>query len=51
VFERAFDEAKRAGAVTPALTRAFADPAVALARRVELALVALVIALMVLKPF
>ena len=51
VFEAAFEEAKAAGAVTPELTRAFADPAVALARRAELVLVAIVIGLMVLKPF
>ena len=51
VFEAAFEEAKAAGTVTPELTRAFADPAVALARRAELVLIAIVIGLMVLKPF
>ncbi|MGZ4132390.1 MAG: DUF2269 family protein [Actinomycetota bacterium] len=50
-FEVAFEEAKGAGEVTPALTAAFADPMVALARRAELVLVAVVIGLMVLKPF
>ncbi len=50
-FEAAFEEAKVAGEVTPGLSRAFADPIVALARRVELVLVAVVIGLMVLKPF
>lgn len=51
VFEQAFADAKREGTVTPALSGAFADPAVAWARRAELAAVAVVIALMVLKPF
>jgi Predicted integral membrane protein (DUF2269) len=51
LFETAFEEARRTGTVTPALTEAFADPAVAWARRTEIAIVAVVIALMVLKPF
>jgi Predicted integral membrane protein (DUF2269) len=51
VFEEAFEEAKAAGTVTPALSQAFADPAVALARRTELGVVTLIIVLMVLKPF
>jgi uncharacterized membrane protein len=51
VFDAALEEAKTAGEVTPALTEAFADPIVTLARRAELVLVAVVIALMVLKPF
>lgn len=51
VFEEAFEAAKREGGVTPALADAFADPAVAWARRAELVAVGVVIALMVLKPF
>lgn len=51
VFERAFEDAKQHGTVTPALTDAFADPAVTWARRAEILAVAVVIALMVLKPF
>lgn len=51
VFEEAFEAAKREGAVTPALSGAFADPAVAWARRSEVVAVTVVIALMVLKPF
>jgi hypothetical protein len=50
-FDGALEEARSAGHVTPALTAAFADPVVTLARRVELALLVVVIALMVLKPF
>ena len=51
-FEAALEEARSGGTtVTPALTEALRDPAVALARRVELAVVALIIVLMVLKPF
>lgn len=51
VFEEAFAGAKLEGQVTPALAQAFADPAVTWARRAEGAAVAVVIALMVLKPF
>jgi NADH:ubiquinone oxidoreductase subunit 6 (subunit J) len=51
VFDAALEEAKAAGQVTPALTAAFADPMVALARAVEAVLLAVVIGLMVLKPF
>ena len=50
-FEKAFEEAKVAGEVTPALTTAFADPRVALARWVELAAILVVTVLMVSKPF
>ena len=51
-FEGALEEARDAGAsVTPALTAALADPVVAFARRAELAVVALIIVLMVTKPF
>jgi len=51
VFERAMTEARRRGTVTPELRAAFADPAVAFARRYEVLAVALVVVLMVLKPF
>jgi uncharacterized membrane protein len=51
IFEAAMAEARAAGHVTDALQAAWADPAVALARRYELAAVALIVALMVLKPF
>jgi hypothetical protein len=44
-------EARAAGHVTDDLRAAWADPAVALARRYELAAVVLIVALMVLKPF
>ena len=39
------------GDVTPELGGAFADPAVAFARRYEVVVVAVILALMVLKPF
>lgn len=51
VFEAAMDEARRAGTVTPALRAAWADPAVAMARRYELAAMAVIVYLMVVKPF
>lgn len=51
VFERALAEAKLRGAVTPELSAAFHDPAVAIARNVELVIVVAIIGLMVLKPF
>lgn len=51
VFESAMAEARAAGHVTDALRAAWADPAVAFARRYELAAVALIVVLMVLKPF
>jgi hypothetical protein len=51
-FEGALEEARAGGgSVTPALTAALGDPVVALARRAELAVVALIIVLMVTKPF
>ena len=50
-FEAALEEAKPGGVVTPALAEALRDPVVALARRVELAVVALIVVLMVTKPF
>jgi hypothetical protein len=43
--------ARRQGAVTAGLRAAWNDRAVALARRLEIGVVALVIVLMVLKPF
>ena len=51
VFESEMAAARRAGAITDGLRRAWADPAVALARRYELVATGLIIALMVLKPF
>ena len=51
VFESAMAEARAAGRVTDDLRAAWADPAVAFARRYELAAVALIVVLMVLKPF
>ncbi len=51
IFERAMREAIVQGRVTPALTAAFHDPMVRAAHYCELVVVALIIALMVLKPF
>lgn len=51
VFDAALVGAEEAGHVTPALTAAFHDPAVAAARWYELGVVAFVIVLMVTKPF
>jgi hypothetical protein len=51
VFEAAMAEARRLGTITPQLRAAFADPAVAFARRYEVIAVGLVVVLMVLKPF
>ena len=51
VFEAAMAEARQAGTVTPALRAAWADPAVAMARRFELAAMAVIVFLMVVKPF
>jgi Predicted integral membrane protein (DUF2269) len=50
-FEAEMAAARAAGLVTDGLRRAWADPAVALARRYELAATAIIVALMVLKPF
>ncbi len=50
VFEAAMADARAKGIVTPGLRRAFADPAVAFARRYEIAAIAIIVALMVLKP-
>ena len=51
VFEAALEDARERGEVTPELRTAFRDPAVAFARRYEVVVVAVVLALMVLKPF
>jgi hypothetical protein len=51
VFEAEMAAAREAGTVTPGLRAAWADPAVAIARRYELAAIGLIVALMVLKPF
>ena len=51
VFERALAEATERGEVTPELGVAFRDPAVAAARIYEVIVVALIILLMVEKPF
>jgi hypothetical protein len=50
IFEAAMVEARRRGTVTSELRAAFADPAVAFARRYEALAVAVVVVLMVLKP-
>ena len=50
-FEAAMADARAKGIITPALRAAWADPAVAFARRYELASIAIIVALMVLKPF
>lgn len=51
VFERALADAKLRGAVTPALSAAFHDRVVTVARNAELVIVVAIIGLMVLKPF
>lgn len=51
VFETEMAAARAAGEVTPGLRAAWADPAVAMARRYELAAMVIIVALMVLKPF
>jgi hypothetical protein len=51
VFDRALEDADRQGRVTPALASAFRDPVVATARNLELVGVAVILALMVTKPF
>ncbi len=51
VFEAEMAAARAAGTITPGLQAAFADPMVALARRYELAVIAAIVALMVIKPF
>jgi uncharacterized membrane protein len=51
VFEAALGAAVEAGQVTPDLRAAFADPAVATARWYERIVVAVIVVLMVTKPF
>ena len=51
IFEAAMADARAQGVVTPGLRAAWDDRAVAFARRYELVGTALIIALMVLKPF
>jgi uncharacterized membrane protein len=51
VFERALEDAVARDTVTPELRTAFRDRAVAIARWYELGVIAVVIALMVTKPF
>lgn len=51
VFERAFEDAKPRGEVTPELRAALDDPAVRNARWLELIVVAIILVLMVTKPF
>ena len=51
VFEAEMAAARAAGEVTPGLRAAWADPAVAMARRYELGAMVIIVALMVLKPF
>lgn len=51
VFEQALDRAKERGEVTPELSAAFHDRAVAFARNYELIMIAAIIVLMVTKPF
>ena len=50
-FEALLAEAERAGAVTPALRAAMADPLVAWARRYEIAMILFLTYLMVSRPF
>ena len=51
MFEQALADAKERREVTPELTAAFHDRAVAFARNYELAVIAFIIVLMVTKPF
>ena len=51
IFESALDEAKRRGEVTPELRTALRDPAVRNARVAEIVVVAVIVTLMVTKPF
>jgi hypothetical protein len=51
LFEKALTEAQQRSTVTPELTTAFNDRAVAVARAAEGLVVAFVISMMVLKPF
>ena len=49
-FEAAMTDARAKGIVTPALRAAWRDSAVAFARRYEIVTIAIIVALMVLKP-
>ena len=51
IFEAALASAREAGSVTPELRSAFADPAVRNARWLEAAGLAVIVTLMVVKPF
>jgi uncharacterized membrane protein len=51
VFDRALADARQHGALTPELASAFRDPVVAAARTLEVVVVAVILALMVVKPF
>jgi uncharacterized membrane protein len=51
VFEGALEDARRRGEVTPELSTALRDPAVRNARAAEIVVVAIIVALMVTKPF
>ena len=51
VFEQALVQAKERGEVTPELSAAFHDPAVAFAWNYELVVIVAIIVLMVTKPF
>jgi hypothetical protein len=51
IFEEELAAARQQGVITPGLQAAFADRAVAVARRWEFIVIGLVVALMVLKPF
>ena len=51
VFEHAFEDAKAKGEITPELRAALDDPAVRNARWLELIVVAIILSLMVTKPF
>jgi hypothetical protein len=51
VFEGALEDARQRGGVTPELRTALRDPAVRNARAAEIVVVAIIVALMVTKPF
>ena len=51
IFDRALEDAKARGEVTPGLRTALRDPAVRNARAAELLMVAIILALMVTRPF
>lgn len=51
VFESALEQARQRGEVTPELRNALRDPAVRNARAAEIVVVAVIVALMVTKPF